>query len=134
VRIEDIEGIGPVNAARLQAAGVRTTDDLLAKGGPRAGRETLAASTGISPKLLLEWVNLSDLLRIDGVGQEISDLLEAAGVDSPAELAQRNAANLATTFAELDAARPNVVRRVPSEAVVAGWIEQAKTLPPAVEH
>lgn len=134
VRIEDIEGIGPVNAAKLQEAGVRTTDDLLAKGGPRAGRDGLAASTGISPKLLLEWVNLADLLRINGVGQEISDLLEAAGVDSPAELAQRNAANLATTFAELDAARPNVVRRVPSEAVVAGWIEQAKTLPPAVEH
>ena len=134
MRIEDIEGIGPVNAAKLKDAGVRTTDDLLAKGGPRAGREALVASTGISAKLLLEWVNLSDLLRINGVGQEISDLLEAAGVDSPAELAQRNAANLATTFAELDAARPNVVRRVPSEAVVAGWIEQAKTLPPAVEH
>ena len=134
MRIEDIEGIGPVNAAKLQEAGVRTTDDLLTKGGPRAGRDGLAASTGISPKLLLEWVNLADLLRINGVGQEISDLLEAAGVDSPAELAQRNAANLATTFAELDAARPNVVRRVPSEAVVAGWIEPAKTLPPAVEH
>jgi predicted flap endonuclease-1-like 5' DNA nuclease len=134
VKIEDIEGIGPVNAAKLQEAGVRTTDDLLTKGGPRAGRDALAASTGISPKLLLEWVNLADLLRIDGVGQEISDLLEAAGVDSPAELAQRNAANLATTFAELDAARPNVVRRVPSEATVAGWIQQAKSLPPAVEH
>ena len=134
MRIEDIEGIGPVNAAKLQEAGIRTTDDLLAKGGPRAGRDGLAASTGISPKLLLEWVNLADLLRIGGVGQEISDLLEAAGVDSPAELAQRNAANLATTFAELDAARPNVVRRVPSETTVAGWIEQARGLAAMVEH
>jgi predicted flap endonuclease-1-like 5' DNA nuclease len=134
MQIQDIEGIGPVNAEKLQAAGVRTTDELLAKAGPRAGREALAASTGISPALLLEWTNLADLLRINGVGQELSDLLEAAGVDSPAELAQRNAANLATTFAELDAARPNVVRRVPSEAVIAGWIEQARSLPPAVEH
>ena len=55
-------------------------------------------------------------MRIKGVGSEYSDLLEAAGVDSPAELAQRNAANLATTFQEVVAARPGIVRRVPSES------------------
>ena len=65
-------------------------------------------------------------MRIDGVGSEYADLLEAAGVDSPAELAHRNAANLATTFQEIDAARPNWIRRVPSETTVTGWIEQAK--------
>ena len=134
MRIEDIEGIGPAQAARLTEAGVATTADLLERAGPRAGRASLAESTGISPKSLLEWVNLADLMRIKGIGEEFSDLLEAAGVDSPAELAQRNAANLATTFAELDAARPNVVRRVPSEATVAGWIEQAGSLPKVVEH
>lgn len=134
MRIEDIEGIGPAHGATLASAGVATTDALLERAGPRAGREALAAATGISPKLLLEWVNLADLMRISGIGQEFSDLLEAAGVDSPAELAQRNAANLAITFQELDAARPNVVRRVPSEATVAGWIDQAKALPKIVEH
>jgi predicted flap endonuclease-1-like 5' DNA nuclease len=134
MRIEDVEGIGPVHAATLANAGVETTDALLERAGPRAGREALAATTGISPKLLLEWTNLADLMRINGIGQEFSDLLEAAGVDSPAELAQRNAANLATTFLELDAARPNVVRRVPSEETVAGWIGQAKALTKVVEH
>ena len=73
-------------------------------------------------------------MRIKGVGSEYSDLLEAAGVDSPAELAQRNAAKLAITFQEVDAARPNMVRRVPSEAEVAGWIAEAKALPRVVEH
>ena len=73
-------------------------------------------------------------MRIKGVGSEYSDLLEAAGVDSPAELAQRNAANLATTFQEVDAARPNMVRRVPSETEVAGWIAEAKSMPRVVEH
>jgi len=33
MKIEDVEGIGPVYAAKLQAAGVRTTDDLLGQGG-----------------------------------------------------------------------------------------------------
>ena len=73
-------------------------------------------------------------MRINGVGSEYSDLLEAAGVDSPAELAQRNAANLAKTFQELDAARRTGSAGVPSEETVAGWIDQAKKLPKVVEH
>lgn len=134
MKIEDVEGIGPVYAAKLQAAGVRTTEDLLDQGASAAGRERLARTTGLTTKQLLEWVNHVDLMRINGVGSEYSDLLEAAGVDSCAELAQRNPANLAQTFQEIDAARPDWVRRVPSEATVAGWIEQAKTLDKVVTH
>jgi predicted flap endonuclease-1-like 5' DNA nuclease len=133
MKIADIEGVGPAYAAKLQAAGVVTTDDLLAIGGKPKGRGDLAAKTGISEKLILEWTNHADLMRIDGVGSEYSDLLEAAGVDSPAELAQRNATNLATTFAELDAAR-NTVRRIPSQEVIEGWIAQAKKMEKMVEH
>lgn len=134
MKIEEVEGIGSTYAEKLRAAGVATTDDLLASGGTRAGREKLEAATGITGKLILEWVNHADLMRIPGVGSEYSDLLEAAGVDSPAELAQRNAANLAQTFQELDAARPNTVRRVPSQATVEAWIAEAKKLPKMVEH
>ncbi len=134
MKIDTIEGIGPTYAAKLAAAGVSTTDALLEQGATAAGRASLEASTGITGTLLLGWVNDADLMRIKGVGSEYSDLLEAAGVDSPAELAQRNAGNLATTFLELDAARPNTVRRVPSEKEVQGWIDQAKTLPKVVQH
>jgi predicted flap endonuclease-1-like 5' DNA nuclease len=134
MKIEDVEGIGPAFATKLEAAGVGTTDALLDRGGSASGRAKLAGETGISERLLLEWVNHADLMRLDGVGSEFADLLEAAGVDSCAELAQRNAANLATTFQELDAARPNTVRRVPSEATIAGWIEQAGKLAKVVSH
>ncbi len=134
MKIEDVEGIGPTYAARLQEAGINTTDDMLMAGATSASRDKVAEMTGISGKLILEWTNHVDLMRIDGVGSEYADLLEAAGVDSPAELAQRNAANLAQTFQELDAARPNTVRRVPSQATIEGWIEQAKKLPKAVSH
>ncbi|MEP7040520.1 MAG: DUF4332 domain-containing protein [Chloroflexota bacterium] len=133
MKIVDVEGVGPAYAEKLQNAGCVTTDDLLAQAGKKSGRESLAATTGISEKLILEWTNHVDLMRIDGVGSEYADLLEAAGVDSPAELAQRNAANLASTFGELDAGR-NTVRRIPSEAVVAGWIAEAKTMERMVEH
>jgi predicted flap endonuclease-1-like 5' DNA nuclease len=133
VKIVDVEGIGPAYAEKLQGAGCVTTDEFLAKAGKKAGRVALAGATGISEKLILEWANHVDLMRIDGVGSEYADLLEAAGVDSPAELAQRNAANLAVTFAELDAGR-NTVRRIPSQSVVEGWIAQAKSMERMVEH
>jgi predicted flap endonuclease-1-like 5' DNA nuclease len=113
---------------------VATTDDLLERGGTTAGRDKLSGETGISTRLLLEWVNHADLMRLDGVGSEYADLLEAAGVDSCAELARRNAANLAQTFQELDAARPNTIRRIPSEETVRGWIEQADKLAKVVSH
>lgn len=134
MKIEEIEGIGPAFAEKLIAAGVATTDDLLNRGATEAGRGLLATETGISERLLLEWVNHADLMRIDGVGPEFADLLEAAGVDSCAELARRNAKNLAETFQELDAARPNTVRRVPSEATIAGWIAAAEKLAKIVTH
>jgi predicted flap endonuclease-1-like 5' DNA nuclease len=134
MKIEDVEGIGAAFAEKLTAAGVTTTEGLLDRGATDSGRSRLAADTGISERLLLEWVNHADLMRLDGVGSEYADLLEAAGVDSCAELARRNAANLAQTFQELDAARPNTVRRVPSEETIRGWIEQADKLAKVVSH
>jgi predicted flap endonuclease-1-like 5' DNA nuclease len=133
LKIVDVEGIGPAFAEKLAAAGCQTTDDLLEAGATRAGRASLAAQTGINEGMLLEWVNHVDLMRIRGVGSEFSDMLEAAGVDSPAELARRNAANLAQTFQELDMAR-NTTRRIPSEKEVAGWIEEAQRMEKRVEH
>ena len=133
MRIEDLEGVGPVYGEKLRAANVQTTDDLLAMAGPAAGRRALAESTGISADLLLRWTNHADLYRIAGVGSEYADLLEASGVDSCPELAHRNAANLATTMAEANAAR-QLVRRLPTEEMVADWIAQAAKLPKVVTH
>jgi predicted flap endonuclease-1-like 5' DNA nuclease len=134
MRIDEVEGIGAAHAAKLGEVGINTTDDLIMAAASAAGRDKVAGMTGISAGQLLKWVNHVDLMRIDGVGPEYSELLEAAGVDSPAELAQRNAANLAQTFQEIDAARPNWVRRVPSEATVAGWIASAAAMEKVVSH
>ena len=131
--IEEIEGIGGTYGAKLAEAGVKTTEGLLAAAGSKKGREELSGKTGISETHLLEWVNRADLMRVKGVGSEYSDLLEAAGVDSPAELAQRNAANLTAKMAEINEAK-NLVRRVPTESEVEGWIESAKTLDKVVTH
>ncbi|HEX5465696.1 MAG TPA: DUF4332 domain-containing protein [Candidatus Limnocylindrales bacterium] len=133
MNIEEVEGIGPAYGDKLRAAGVTTTEGLLEAGATPKGREALVEKTGLSHKLILEWVNHVDLMRLKGVGSEYSDLLEAAGVDSPLELGHRNAANLATTIAAYNEEH-QIVRRVPTEHEIAGWIEEAKTLPKVVEH
>lgn len=134
MKMDEVEGIGPDYAEQLALAGIATADALLEGGAKPGGRAAIEKATGISATLILKWVNRIDLMRIKGVGSEYSDLLEIAGVDSPAELAQRNAANLATTFQETVAARADIVRRIPSEAEVTDWIAQAKVLPKVVEH
>jgi predicted flap endonuclease-1-like 5' DNA nuclease len=133
VNIIDVEGIGPIYAGQLEAVGVKSTDELLARGATPKGREELEAASRIGHALILKWVNRVDLYRIKGVGSEYSDLLEIAGVDTVPELAQRNAANLTETLAEANAAR-NLVRKLPTLAEVADWIAQAKHLPRVVQY
>ncbi|MBN1368617.1 MAG: DUF4332 domain-containing protein [Dehalococcoidaceae bacterium] len=131
--IADIEGIGPVYAEKLKAAGIKTVEGMLEKGASRKGRKEIAESTGISDKLILEWVNLADLFRIKGIGEEYSDLLEEAGVDTVAELAQRKADNLHAKLEEVNNTK-KLVRRTPTLDAVKGWVEQAKKLPRVVEY
>lgn len=132
-KIELIEGIGKIYGEKLRGAGIATTAQLLKAAGDAKGRRTLAAATSLDESRLLEWVNRADLMRIKGIGTQYSDLLEAAGVDTVKELKMRNAGNLATRMAELNAEK-KLTRAVPAEKMVAGWIEQAKSLGPAVTH
>ena len=128
-----IEGIGEAYTQKLKEAGLRTVEALLEKGKTETGRQAIAEQTGISGKLVLEWVNHADLFRIKGVGPQYSDLLEAAGVDTVVELALRKPENLTQKMAEVNAAK-KLVRKLPVQAQVEDWIEQAKRLPRVVTY
>ena len=86
--LEKIEGIGPVYGKKLAKIGIKTTQALLKKGANPKGRKEIEEASGMGHKLILEWVNLADLFRIKGIGEEYSDLLEEAGVDTVVELAK----------------------------------------------
>jgi predicted flap endonuclease-1-like 5' DNA nuclease len=131
--LKDIEGIGATYAEKLNQAGPASTDALLSAGSTPKGRADLAATTGIGEALILRWVNMSDLFRIKGVGEQYSDLLEAAGVDTVVELAQRRPENLQAKMTEVNEER-NLVRRVPTLGEVSDWVEQAKALPRMVSY
>jgi predicted flap endonuclease-1-like 5' DNA nuclease len=132
-KITEIEGIGPVNAAKLNSVGIYTTSDLLEAGATPLGRQELAEKTGISDKLILEWVNMSDLFRIKGIGEEYADLLEESGVDTVAELAKRVPENLHAKLGEVNEQK-RLVRRLPTLNEVKQWIEEAKKLPKNIQY
>jgi len=132
-KIQEIEGIGPSYGEKLEAAGITTTDKLLETCATPKEREKLAFTTGLSKSMILKWTNMADLMRISGVGEEYSELLEAAGVDTVKELRNRNAANLASKMIEVNEAK-KLTRQVPSESQVAKWVEQAKLLPPMITY
>lgn len=131
--ITKIEGIGPEYALRLKELGITTVEALLERGATPQGRADIADKTGISPKLILEWVNHADLFRIKGIGEEYADLLEEAGVDTVPELAQRNPDHLYEQLVAINKEK-KLVRRLPAVTQVHSWVEQAKQLPRVVQY
>lgn len=127
--IDAIRGIAPKFATKLRKAGVRTTEGLLKRATTRRGRTDLAGRTGLASEQILEWVNRADLMRVKGVGSEYSDLLEAAGVGTVRELRRRNVKALTTRMVQINEER-RLVRRLPTQGMVAAWIDHAKALEP----
>jgi predicted flap endonuclease-1-like 5' DNA nuclease len=133
--IKEIEGIGEAYASKFQEAGIKTVADLLERGKTPKGRKDLAAATGLDEKLILKWVNMSDLFRVKGIGPEYSELLEKAGVDTVKELKHRVPENLHAKLEEVNTSSPRpLVRALPSLKAVQSWIEAAKHLEPMVTY
>lgn len=131
--LSKVEGIGPKYEAELKKAGVASIESLLKMGSTPKGRKALAETSGISDNLILEWVNHADLFRIKGVGEEYSDLLEEAGVDTVVELSKRVPANLFEKMVAVNLEK-KLVRQLPTLKMVGDWVDQAKTLPRAIEY
>lgn len=93
----------------------------------------LDEKTGISSLRIMDWVNMADLYRISNIGEEWSDLLEEADVNTVVELAQRVPENLYAKLVEINESK-NLVRRLPSLEQVEDWIKQAKQLSRVVEY
>ncbi len=132
-KLSEIEGIGDTYATKLEENGVTSIENLLKTCCEKKGRKDIAEKSGISEKLILNWVNRADLTRIKGVSTQYADLLECAGVDTVPELAQRNAENLQVKMVEVNEEK-NLVRQVPSLSQVQDWVAQAKDLPRVITH
>lgn len=132
-KISEIEGVGDVYAQKLNDAGIKTVDHLLEACASAKGRKEMEEKTGISGKLILKWTNHADLFRINGVGPQFAELLEASGVDTVKELSHRVAANLNKKMIEVNEEK-NLTRRVPTTEEIQKMIDQAKELEPKMTY
>lgn len=132
-RLMSIEEIGESLEKKLSDAGIKSTEALLRQGATLQGRKSIAERTGLSEKLILEWVNHADLFRIRGVGGQYADLLEEGGVDSVVELAQRKPEHLHQKLLVVNQEK-KLVRRLPSLFEVRQWVDQANRLPRMIFH
>ena len=131
--IAQIESIGPAFSEKLSITGITTVEKLLDRGATPIGRKQIANDTGIDSGKILQWVNMADLFRITGIGEEYSDLLQAAGINSTAELARQHPARLHNKLTDTNNTN-NPIRQPPSEAQVEKWISEAKHLPRIVNY
>jgi len=132
-KITDIEGIGPSFQEKLSSANIRTVGGLLEAGATKAGRKKISADSGIDESKILDWVNMADLFRINGVASQFAELLKASGVDTVKELRNRNADNLYAKMVEVQAEK-KITRVVPALSRVTDFVEQAKKLDPVVTY
>lgn len=130
-RIDEVAGVGVRNATKLRKAGVKTSRGLIDSASTRRARTDLSAKTGIAPRDLQAWVHHADLLRVKGVGGEYAELLVAAGVETIRDLRRRNPTALVAKILSMNGSG-RIVRRLPTEGMVTGWIEAARSVEPSL--
>lgn len=131
--IEQITGISPAYAQKLQDIGINTPQELLERGSSASGRAEIADKTGISQSMLLDWVNHSELYRIDGIRPEDVEALKALGITTVVKLATQDPMQLHTKLVEA-LSKEEQSSQPPSAEQVQGWIEQANKLPNVVAY
>lgn len=131
-RIDEVAGPTVKAATKLRKAGVKTSKGLIEAASSRRGRTEVSKKTGIPPRDLQTWVHHADLLRVKGVGAEYAELLVAAGVETIRDLRRRNPTALVAKIIGMNGA-DKVVSRLPTETMVAGWIESAKSVEPSIQ-
>ncbi len=131
--IIEIEGIGPTSRQKLDKAHISTVEELLKRGASRTGRKQISENSGIDVETILDWVNIADLLRLDGIDSQLAYLLKLAGVDTIKELRTRNPINLHDKLIETKE-NSKTIKVVFSLEMIEDFIEQAKKLKPTIYY
>jgi hypothetical protein len=72
-------------------------------------------------------------MRLNGVGKEFSQLLDAAGVDTVRQLRMREPETLCAKLGEINTMK-RLARRTPALQDVHQWVSEAKEMEPRVFH
>ncbi len=125
--IGNIKGLEADVKTKLESEGIKSTDQLLEHTRTSKQRAELAHKVGSTATVLKELANRADLMRLKGVGGDLANLLEEAGVNSCKELQHRKPETLHQTLVDLNASK-KIAHHVPNVASVTEWVAEAKTL------
>lgn len=121
--IKDIKAIDKKYANLLIKEGYSQIEQLLPL--TRSQMLKLSKKTGIPEKMIDTWQELADLMRIDGVNDNIAYVLNKIGIDSVKEFAQRNPEN---TLERMKAFQSELTGKMPTLDDIKDWIQQAMAL------
>ena len=133
LKIIEIKGVGPSYGEKLESLNIKTTYDLLKKCTTPQDRRKISKKSKISETIILKWVNMIDLLRIKGIGVEISEFMECLGIDTINKLANSDPEILFQKMKDLNNNK-NIIKRTPTLRKVENWISQAKEIPRIVKY
>ncbi len=127
--LEEIpQTIPAADATRLKAQGIATTFQLLEKAGDAKARTELAKAAKVPEKALESWVEMADVMRVKGVGPDVTRLLAACGVHTVAQLKTQDATKLNDEIMKVNS-KSHLSENPPSVEHLQAWIAQAQTLP-----
>lgn len=127
--LEEIpQAIPAADAARLKAQGIGTTFQLLERAGEPKARKELAHAAKVPEKSLENWVQMADVMRVKGVGPDVTRLLAACGVHTVAQLKTQDATKLNDEIMKVNS-KSHLSENPPSVEHLQAWIAQAQTLP-----
>ena len=129
--LEYLSGISDDDVARLRAAGIHHTNQLLHRTSLDIDRRRLSRKTGISTDRLFEFVNQCTLLEVSGMDRWLP-LVRRLGIESMSDLRTQDAGELHAQLLEAIG-----LAGAPSLTDVQYWIGQAPGLdivePPVTE-
>ena len=132
--IETLEGIGKHTGQRFREAGIATIGDVLRQLRSSGQRLAFAETMGMKADPIHEWASMADLIRVEGMGNQFAELVQACGVRTVADLAAQNASRLTKSMTETNhSGRQLIAPTDPEEHVVQDWISAAKSMPTIVE-
>lgn len=130
--LADASFITPEDASLLVKAGIPDTEALLNASLTPEARKALAAKSSVAQASLDRYVQLCDLLRIEGVGPGMAQLFNLAGIASVTALKAAAPLPLHKKLLELNDAK-HVMGVVPQVETLTVWIERAGALPAIVK-
>jgi predicted flap endonuclease-1-like 5' DNA nuclease len=131
-RIVDLTSLQPEHVTALKHLGVHSTDSLLRKAATSKARGRLARQTGIPEPLIDRWVNMADLMRVNGLGESYCHLLMAAGIHRLEDLRAALPEQLHDHIESLDDYQ-QWVGRIPSARKIRSWINASRRLPTVID-